>query len=218
MPTTVSNVNPTAEEKLPAVMLLAATALEARALRRELPDATIVTAGVALAKVRAPIGETVVSCGLAGALRDDLPTGTLLLPRVVRRPDGQMLHCDDALVDAFAASARMLGIEPVFDPLLTASEIVHGAARGLWAAQGYAGVDMETGRIDAPRVAAVRVVLDTPRCELSPDWQHPLSAMLKPQNWPQAVWMARHAPGAARLAARVVAQVIGPRLRITRPW
>jgi hypothetical protein len=64
----------------------------------------------------------------------------------------------------------------------------------------------------------VRVVLDTPQRELSRDWEHPLQAMLKPWNWAQALWLAREAPRGARLVARVVAQVIGPELRITRQW
>lgn len=187
------------------MVLVAATSLECNALRRELPNARIVHTGVALSKLHAPLGDTVLSCGLAGGLRADLPTGTLLLPHEVRRPDGGVLHCDPALVEALAQSARRLGIEPVFDPLLTASAIVNGAARSQWAARGYAGVDMETGRIKALRIAAVRVVLDTPQRELSADWSEPLQAMLKPRNWLQALWLAKAAPRAARLAARVVA-------------
>jgi hypothetical protein len=116
--------------------------------------------------------------------------------------------------------ARSLGIEPVFDPLLTADSIVNGAARETWATKGYAGVDMETGCITASRVAAVRVVLDTPDHELSSEWRTPLRAMLKPWNWPQAVWLAREAPRAARLAALVLGatQGIGGRVRISRQW
>lgn len=103
----------------------------------------------------------------------------------------------------------MLGIEPIFDPLLTSAEIVNGGARVRWAARGYAGVDMETGLLDAPHVAAVRVVLDTPQRELSADWTTPLIAILKPWNWSQALWMAREAPRAAALAARVAAGAQG---------
>lgn len=206
------------DDERTTIVLVAATALEASALRRELPRAPILQAGIALGRVRQPIGDIVVSCGLAGGLRADLPTGTLLLPREVRRPDGRTFQCDDELVETLAAGARRLGIEPVFDPLLTTDEIVNGAARSEWAACGFAGVDMETGRIEAARIAAVRVVLDTPLRELSRDWQHPLRAMLKPWNWPQAFWLARTAPAAARLAARVVAQGIGAEMRITRQW
>ena len=196
---------------------VAATALECTALRRELPDARIVQTGIALEELREELGPVVVSCGLAGGLRGDLPTGTLLIPREVRRPDGALLQCDPELVETFANGARRLGIEPVFDGLLTAGAIVHGAARAHWAAQGYAGVDMETGLIRAARVAAVRVVLDTPQREISAEWRTPLRAILKPWNWPQAFWLAREAPRAAALAALVVAaaQGIGERVRIT---
>lgn len=215
----MSERNPTPQPKsLLAVVLVAATELEARELRRRLPDARIVKSGVALAAVGPSFAQSVVSCGLAGGLRTGVATGTLLIPREVRRPDGHVLHCDEMLVEELAAGARRLGIEPVFDPLLTADGIVNGAAREHWAAQGYAGVDMETGYINAPHVAAVRVVLDTPQRELSNDWNNPLRAMLKPWNWPQAFWLAREAPRAAALAARVVAEAqgIGGRLRITR--
>ncbi len=214
----MSERNPTPQQKsTSSVVLVAATALEVRALRRELPDAPIVKTGVALAAAGPWFGDSVVSCGLAGGLRADLATGTLLIPREVRRPDGRVLYCDEALVEALAAGARRLGIDPVFDPLLTADRIVHRAAREDWAAQGYAGVDMETGRINASRVAAARVVLDTAQHEISADWNNPIRAMLKPWNWPQAFWLAREAPRAAALAARVVAEAqgIGRRVRIT---
>jgi len=201
-----------------SVTIVAPLALEADAVRRERPNAAVVEGGIALSKLREPLRGTVVVCGVAGGLRGDLPTGTVLVPRRVRRPDGSEFECDAKLVAAFAASARGLGVEPVFDSLLTAETIVNGAARLEWAARGYAGVDMETGLIQAPRVAAVRVVLDTPQHELSTDWVNPMRAILKPSNWSQALWLAREAPRAARLAARVVTQVIGSRLRITRQW
>ncbi len=214
----MSEPNPTPQQKsASSVVLVAATALEVRALRRELPEARIVKTGVAFAAPRPSLGDNVVSCGLAGGLRADLATGALLIPRQVRRPDGRMLCCHEPFVEALAAAARRQGVEPVFDPLLTADRIVNRAARERWAAQGYAGVDMETGLIIAPRVAAVRVVLDTAHHEISADWNTPLWAMLKPWNWPQAVWLAREAPRAAALAARIVAgaQGIGAAIRIT---
>jgi nucleoside phosphorylase len=208
----VSEVSPA----IPA--LIAATALECKALRRAAPRARVVQTGIALADLHEALGEIVISCGLAGSLRPDLSTGTVVIPREVCRPGGGVLRCDEELVELFAASARRLGVEPVFDPLVTADRIVHGAARAQWAARGYAAVDMETGLLDAPRVAAVRVILDTPQHEISEDWRTPILAILKPWNWPQAMWLAREAPRAASLAARVVAgaQGIGPRLQITR--
>jgi len=189
----------------PGVTFVAATSLECKALRQELPQACVVQTGIALERNREALGPVVVSCGLAGGLRADLPTGTLLIPHEVRRPSGEMLRCDAELVELFTAKARMLGIEPVFEPLLTSTEIVNGSTRAQWAARGYAGVDMETELLDAPRVAAVRVVLDSPQRELSADWRTPLIAILKPWNWSQALWLAREAPRAAALAARVAA-------------
>jgi hypothetical protein len=190
---------------------VAATQLEFGALRRAMPSARIVRAGVGLSRAQSSLGDAVVSCGLAGGLRPDLPTGTLLIPRRVRRPDGSVFDCDRDLVEIFAQSARRLGLDFVADPLLSLDEIVCGTARAQWAAQGYAGVDMETGRIDAARIAAVRVVLDTPLREISVDWADPPRAMMKPRNWPTAFWLAREAPRAAALAARVAAAAQGIR-------
>lgn len=187
------------------MVIVAATSVERKPLRRALPQARIVLTGVALANLHEDLGDTVLSCGLAGGLRPGLPTGTLLLPREVRRPGGAMLRCDEALLEALAQGARTLGVEPVFDPMLTAEAIVNGDKRAYWAQQGYAGVDMETGRLTASRVAAVRVVLDTPENEISADWAVPWRALLKPSNWPQARWLAREASRAAALAAAVVA-------------
>lgn len=200
------------------MVLIAATALEYAALRRALPGARLVKTGVALAQLREGLGDCVLSCGLAGGLRPELPTGTVLIPRQVRRPDGSTLTCDPQLVEMLANGARSFGAEPVFDPLVTTASIVRGAERARWAACGYAGVDMETGRIVASRVAAVRVVLDTPLRELSEAWSNPVRALLDPRNWPQAAWLSREAPRAAERCAQVVAAAQGIRanLRITR--
>lgn len=201
-----------------ALVLIVATSLEYKALRRALPSARIVLAGIGLSNLKEPLGSRVLSCGVAGGLRADLETGTLLIPREVRRPDGSTMRCDDELVQALLRAARSLGVEPVTDPLLTSDTIVNGKSRGIWAERGYAGVDMETGRIAAPRVAAVRVVLDTPVYELSSDWSRPMLAILRPKNWAQARWLAREAPRAAGLAGRVVAatQGIAEWVQITR--
>ena len=185
--------------------IVTATSLEARAARRALPGDEVYEAGIALAKGPDGWGDVVVSCGLAGALREDLPSGTVLVPLEVERPDGTRLRCDAEMVRAYVAAARSLGLEPVCDPLLTASTVLRGDDRARWARRGFAGVDMETGLLRAPRVAAVRVVLDTPQRELKADWLHPARAMLDPRNWPEAAWLAREAPRCARRAAEVVA-------------
>ena len=188
----------------PGITFVAATQLEFKALRRELPDARTIRTGIAFAGLREDLGSIVVSCGVAGALRPDLPTGTALIPREVLRPSGDTLRCDGKLVDALAARARSLGIVPVFDPLLTASEIVCGNERAMWARRGYAGVDMESGLIHAPRLAVVRVILDTPERELSDAWLRGLGVIFRPDAWRELPWLARFAPRYARLAASIV--------------
>lgn len=185
--------------------IVVATATEAAAVRAALPGARVHQTGVALATDAGPFGAIVVSCGLAGGLRRDVAGGSVLVPSEVRRPDGSLLQCDRDLREKLAAAARALGFEPVLDPLLTAATIVNGTERERWAREGFAGVDMETGLLQASRVAAVRVVLDTPQHELSADWLDPARAIRRPRNWLQAVWLARHAPRYARRAAAVLA-------------
>jgi hypothetical protein len=164
-----------------------------------------VQTGVALSRANnRPLRGVVISCGLAGGFRADVRTGSVLVPERVLRPDSTTLVCDGELVAALCAAARRLGLAPITAPMVTSTTLVQGSLRKSWAELGYAGVDMETGLIVAPRVAAVRVVLDTPLRELSEDWLHPSSALLRPRNWSQALWLSREAPRCARLAAQIV--------------
>jgi hypothetical protein len=188
--------------------VIAATAIEAAAVRKALPRARVLETGIALAKL--PPGalegvEFVISCGLAGGLRAAYSSGTVLIPKLVRRPDGTTATCDAALVAALTGSAKCLGHSPVDDPMLTSDRLVRGAERRVWAERGYAGVDMETGLLEVPAVAAVRVILDTPLRELSADWLLPRRALRNPRNWPEALWLAGAAPRYARRAAEIVA-------------
>jgi nucleoside phosphorylase len=161
-----------------------------------------------LKKKRGGLGDRIISCGLAGGLRHDLPTGTILIPHDVLSPDGTTLHCDDELVERLIAGARTIGIEPRSEPMVTTTTVVTGGERRRWADRGYAAVDMETGLLRAPRVAAVRTILDTPLRELSEDWLNPALAALKPWNWRELLWLAREGPRCARLAAQVVAAAL----------
>jgi len=191
------------------VTVVAATGLEARAAKAALGNrARVMQAGIALRGLRADPGPVVISCGLAGGLSDDLPTGTVLIPRDVRRPDGTILHCDDALVDALVSAARKAGYEPIEAPLLTSARIVRGPDRMRWAQQGYAGADMETGLLRAPRVACVRVILDTPIHEFSAAWENPASVIFRPDAWLDIPFLARRAPRCAALAARIIADAL----------
>jgi len=191
-----------------AVSVVAATAVEAKAARRELGNLRVFEAGVALAKMRDGFGDTIVSCGLAGGVRHEFHTGTVVVPREVLRPDGTTLTCDDELSAKLENAARELGFVTIADPIVTTDHVVTGDERARWAGLGYAGVDMETGLLRAPRIAAVRVILDTPLRELSEDWLNPVTAALKPWNWPELIWLAREGPRCARIAARVAARAL----------
>jgi hypothetical protein len=142
-------------------------------------------------------------------LRDDLPTGTVLIPRRVRRPDGTEFDCDVRAVEALIGAARDLGHAVVSDPLVTSAAIVHGAERKTLAAQGYAGVDMETGLLRAPRIACVRVVLDTTQREISPAWENLYSALLNPRAWLDLPFLIRQGGRCSRIAGQVAGKSAG---------
>jgi 4-hydroxy-3-methylbut-2-en-1-yl diphosphate reductase len=204
-----SRPEPASGHVLPAVV--AATGLEARAVRRALPGARVVRVGVGLSRLGRDgrLGGAVVACGLAGALAPDLDTGAVLVPDRVLRPDGSDRACDAELVAALVAGARRLGLEPDRRPLLTTPGLAVGTARARLAATGCAGVDMETALLDTGRLATVRVVLDTPERELSAAWRRPATALLRPSAWAELPWLAREGPRCARLAAAVLAAAFG---------
>jgi hypothetical protein len=107
-------------------------------------------------------------------------------------------------------ASRRLGYPTTTASLLSAEALVTHAGRAMWAARGFAAVDMETavlaGRV--PRIAAVRVMLDTPSQEISPAWERPGRAALDPRNWREGDWLARAAPRLSRRAALVVAAAL----------
>ncbi|HEX8806511.1 MAG TPA: hypothetical protein VF741_06160 [Candidatus Aquilonibacter sp.] len=186
--------------------VFAATSLESRAVRRHAPAARIVESGVGLTRMLdATVDGVAISVGLAGGLRVDVPTGTLVIPSAVATDNGTAIACDPRWTTRLRAAAAHLGFAFLDAALLTSETLVVGDARATWAARGFAAVDMETARIPAHAIAAVRVVLDTPQRELSPDWLHPSRAMLRPRNWGQMLWLAREGPRCADLAARVLA-------------
>ncbi|HZZ66006.1 MAG TPA: hypothetical protein VFE17_10935 [Candidatus Baltobacteraceae bacterium] len=191
------------------ITVVTATGLEYSAARRALPaEIRVIRAGLALKHNAERIEGSAISCGVAGGLRADLPTGTVLIPRFVMRPDGTRLECDSELVQALCASAAQLGHRAVDAPLMTSESIVHGAARDDLAKAGYAGVDMETGWIQAERVACVRVILDTPHNEISRAWEHPATVFFKPKAWGDLPFLAREGPRCARIAAAIAARAL----------
>jgi hypothetical protein len=190
------------------VYVVTATATEARFARKALPSGVeVIEAGIALAKRRTFDG-IAISCGLAGGLRRGIPTGAILIPGFVRAPDGRDLQMDAVIAQALRDAARELGYDPLDAPLLSSESLIHGSARETWGAQGFAGVDMETALIDAPRVACVRVVLDTPEREISPRWLKPATAILYPDAWRDLPFLAREGPRCAQIAAEILAAAL----------
>jgi hypothetical protein len=195
-----------------SLTVVTATGLEASAARRALPPSVrVVRGGVALRGHQGSFGECAISCGVAGGLRTDLPTGTVLIPSRVRCPDGSIRECDPDVVSALLSAARALGHDPVDDPMVTSSTLLHAGERQTWSARGYAGVDMETGIIDARRVACVRVILDTPQREISPVWGNPATVVFYPSAWRDLPFLAREGPRCAAIAAKVIAQALRQR-------
>ncbi len=187
------------------ITVVTATGLEYAAARKVLPPTVrVVQAGIAMNRSTARIDGIAISCGLAGGLRPDLPTGTVLIPRTVRRPGGTTISCDPQVVDALMHASRAVGCEPVDAPLLGSANLIFGSQREVWAAQGYAGADMESGLIAADRIACVRVILDTPSRELSPAWEKPASVLFQPRAWLDLPFLSREGPRCAALAASVV--------------
>lgn len=185
------------------MIAVCATQTEYRAAQRELGglDIRIVRTGIGRAGT---FDETVISLGLCGGLRRGVPSGTVLVPDEIERPNGERVACDRELATHLRDAARQLGEAPESAPLVTTQTLVRGQARDDWAARGFAGVDMESGLIMAPRIAVVRIILDTPERELSDAWLRPLGVLLRPGVWNELPWLARTAPRYARLAALVV--------------
>lgn len=195
----------------PAVTVLAATEVEALPLRRRLrgnPEVRVTRSGVGLSRWAAVNDGLLLSCGLAGALGADLPTGTVVIPDEVGLGGAATTVCDAAAVARLRDAARRCGVDPHGGPLLTVDHLVSGAERVLWWGRGYAAVDMESGRLGerAAAFAAVRVILDTPHRELSGAWSTPLRAITRPRRWPEALWLARVAPRLCDLVARIVVE------------
>jgi hypothetical protein len=195
---------------LPTVV--AATRLEARAVRRALPTATVLWSGVGLSRLSVPtvLNGPVVTCGIAGSLRRDVRAGTVVIPGCVLAPDGRTIECDRELVSALTGAALRMGLSVESRPMLTTRRLVTGAERLALAEGGCVAADMETGFLDAPALASVRVVLDTPDRELSPVWAHPWRALWQPVAWTELPWLLRDGPRCARLAARVLAAAFVP--------
>ena len=192
--------------------ILAPTMLEYWAVRSMLPHACTSRAGVRLARWKGGRqGSIVVVCGLAGALVPGLPPGTVLVPDRIGLADGGSMRCDPVVVQALVTAAHMLRLQPVMEPLVTVPSLVVGADRHDWARRGFVAVDMETGLLAGQqlRVATVRVVLDGPEHEISPDWLWSPEALRRPALWRELFRLSRVAPYYALRAAHVLKTGVG---------
>jgi uridine phosphorylase len=193
------------------VVAVCATGLEAWGVRRRAPSVRVLTVGVGGS---APAGDAtvVISAGVCGGLLPDQAPGTVVIATSVSDEAGAAFACDPALANRLEGAARALGLDVVTGSLVSTPSMVTGPARALWAGRGHVAVDMESAAAAAtsPRFGVVRVILDSPRRELSPAWAAPARAVLHPSNWIDAIWLATHAPGyALRVGAILQAAFLG---------
>lgn len=193
----------------PAMVVVAATRLEAGAARRGLrgTGVEVVTVGVGGAALRVAEGAgPVVVVGLCGALVPLAP-GTVVVPDEVREAEGPVVRCDPELVRRLREAAAARDWLVVGGLQLTARAILRGGDRAAWAERGFQTVDMEAARVlrRAPG-AVVRVVLDGPGDELPRRRQ-----LINPRSWPAAGRVALRAPRYAERAALTVSDLFAMR-------
>jgi hypothetical protein len=189
------------------IELMAPTFLEHWALKRKLPHHPVSKSGVALRSWhREPHVVGVVICGLAGSLVSDLTPGSVLVPETAALEDGSRVICDPELRMALVGAAEYMGYAVDARPLLTATDVITGAARAAWASRSFAAVDMETARLANMdlRIATVRVILDSPTHPISRDWLQPTYALRHPRLWGEFGWLAWNGPRFALRAAEIV--------------
>jgi len=196
-------------DRLPTV--LAATGLEAWALRRRLRGVPVRRTGIALRGWGVTPGAgAAILAGLAGGLEGGVEPGTVAIPSVMGLPDGERLECDPIWTAKLREAAARLGYRTVSGPLLTAPQLVTGPARAYWGQRGFVAADMEAGLLLSAgwRVATVRVILDTPAHPIDGSWEQPVRAFLTPRLWMELLWLTERAPRYAFLAARIVQRAL----------
>ena len=186
------------------VTLACATAAELRAARRARVRSALVGLGAANGVPEGPL----VSFGLAGALRDGLPAGTVLDATRVVDGQGEVLW-----------EGRSLGVPGARDATILAAEAIVDSAderRRLHEQTGADAVDLESGPLARTgRLRGVlRVVSDTPERPLSGieagakaeggyDWRGLARAFVRePRGVARAASDARRALGRLGAAAK----------------
>lgn len=187
------------------VVAVCAMGVEAWGVRRRAPSIRVLRVGIG---GTAPAGDAtiVISVGVCGGLLPDQVPGTVVVASSVSDEAGNAHTCDPDVIARLERAARSLGAPVVTGPVVSTSAMVTGAARTLWADRGHVAVDMESAAAaaTAPRFGMVRVILNSPRRELSPAWVAPGRAILHPSNWIDAVWLAIHMPAYALRAGAIL--------------
>jgi len=157
------------------ILVLAPLALEARAVRRALPGARVVRAGMspkraaaAAEAARTMPARAVAVAGVCGALDPALRPGDVVVASEVRGPDGSTPVPG---AGPLLAAVRALGLRATLGPIVSIDHVVPRDELIELAATGAIAVDMESAWLapaagDRP-LAVLRVVVDTPDRELS---------------------------------------------------
>lgn len=177
------------------VLAVCAMGVEAWGVRRRARGVRVVRVGIG-GTTDPGNASIVISAGLCGGLLPDQAPGTVVVATSVSDQAGQTHSCDPAVAARLEGAALSLGFPVAIGSLVSTSAMVTGANRGVWAARGHVAVDMESAAAaaTAPRFGTVRVILDTPRRELSPAWVNPARAARNPANWREAIWLAINTP------------------------
>jgi 4-hydroxy-3-methylbut-2-enyl diphosphate reductase len=156
------------------LLVITPLAVEYAAVRRALPGAHIVRAGMGAARSRTaarragaiPAGAVAVA-GFCGAVVDGLRAGDIVVASELRGPDG-VIRCSSGPLAAALAASGITGVH--VGPIASIDHLVRGVERAALAAEGVIAVDMESAWL-APAAAGrpfavLRVVVDAPGREL----------------------------------------------------
>lgn len=158
------------------IVLVAPMGIEARALRRGAPEATIVRAGVGPRRARRSAAaladdpaQAVAVAGFGGALSDDLEPGDVVVANELRSRDGTVVaRCPGAAI--IAGMLRRRGVQAHVGPVVSVRSPAVGDVRAALRDTGALAADMESAWL-APAARGrpfmvLRAVLDTADREL----------------------------------------------------
>jgi len=131
------------------LLILAPLRIEARALRRGVRSAAVVSTGMG-PKAAARAGERVSAlagggpvavAGICGGLLPEIRTGDVIVASEIRGPGG-VVSLPSA--PAVAEALRSAGLTVHVGPIVSSDRVAFGSRRALAAADGAIGVDMES--------------------------------------------------------------------------